>query len=126
MATENTSPGDPVAQLELTGITKQYPGTLANDAIDLSILPGEVHALLGENGAGKSTLVKIIYGVVKADAGAIRWQGELVDIKSPAHARHLGIGMVFQHFNLFDTLTVAENPDLGALWPADRPAPARA
>ena len=113
MATEHTSPGDGVAQLELTGITKRYPGTPANDAIDLRVLPGEVHALLGENGAGKSTLVKVIYGVVKADAGTIRWEGERIDIKSPAQARHLGIGMVFQHFNLFDTLTVAENIALG-------------
>jgi len=106
--TENQTP-----QLSLTGITKQYPGTLANDDIDLSVLPGEVHALLGENGAGKSTLVKIIYGVVKADAGEIRWQGDPVTIRSPSEARSLGIGMVFQHFNLFETLTVAENISLG-------------
>ena len=113
MTTDLPSPSDGVAQLDLTGITKQYPGTLANDAIDLRVMPGEVHALLGENGAGKSTLVKVIYGVVRADSGTIRWQGERVDIKSPAQARHLGIGMVFQHFNLFDTLTVAENIALG-------------
>ncbi len=100
------------AQLRLRGITKQYPGTLANDSIDLVIKPGEVHALLGENGAGKSTLVKIIYGVVKADAGEILWQGQPMHIHSPAQARRLGIGMVFQHFNLFDTLTVAENISL--------------
>jgi simple sugar transport system ATP-binding protein len=100
-------------QLAMTGITKQYPGTLANDNVDLAGLPGEVHALLGENGAGKSTLVKIIYGVVKADAGEIRWQGSPVEIRSPSEARGLGIGMVFQHFNLFETLTVAENISLG-------------
>ena len=95
--------------LDLRGITKQYPGTLANDRIDLAIMPGEVHALLGENGAGKSTLVKIIYGVVQADSGELHWRGEITDIHNPAQARHLGIGMVFQHFNLFDNLTVAEN-----------------
>ena len=101
------------AQLELTGITKQYPGVLANDHIDLAIASGEVHALLGENGAGKSTLVKMIYGVVRADEGEIKWGGEAVKITSPSQARALGIGMVFQHFNLFETLTVAENISLG-------------
>ena len=109
--------------LELKGITKRYPGTLANDRVDLRIMPGEVHALLGENGAGKSTLVKIIYGVVQADAGELYWLGERRQINNPAQARRLGIGMVFQHFNLFETLTVAENialciddsADLGAL-----------
>lgn len=101
------------ALLDLRGMTKQYPGTLANDAVDLKIEPGQVHALLGENGAGKSTLVKIIYGVVKPDAGVMRWEGEAVQVANPAHARRLGIGMVFQHFNLFDTLTVAENISLG-------------
>ncbi|MEJ2121997.1 MAG: ABC transporter ATP-binding protein [Alphaproteobacteria bacterium] len=100
-------------QLELRGITKQYPGVLANDNISLAVAPGGVHALLGENGAGKSTLVKIIYGVVKPDAGEILWNGEPTVIQNPAHARRLGIGMVFQHFNLFDTLTVAENISLG-------------
>ena len=96
-------------RLELRGITKRYPGVLANEGIDLRVAPGEIHALLGENGAGKSTLVKIIYGVVKADAGEMLWQGAPLGSHTPAQARHLGIGMVFQHFNLFDTLTVAEN-----------------
>jgi len=96
-------------QLVLRGITKQYPGCLANDSIDLRIQPGEIHALLGENGAGKSTLMKIIYGVVKPDAGEIIWQGQPVSIKDPAAARKMGIGMVFQHFSLFETLTVTEN-----------------
>ncbi|MBP2310954.1 ABC transporter ATP-binding protein [Azospirillum soli] len=100
-------------RLELRGITKRFPGCLANDAVDLVLKPGEIHALLGENGAGKSTLVKIIYGVLHADSGTIRWQGEEVTIPNPAGARRLGIGMVFQHFSLFDTLTVAENISLG-------------
>jgi ABC-type uncharacterized transport system ATPase subunit len=96
-------------RLRLTGIRKAYPAVVANDGIDLEVMPGEIHAVLGENGAGKSTLMKIIYGVVKPDAGEIRWNGERVEIASPAHARRLGIGMVFQHFSLFETLTVAEN-----------------
>uniref|UniRef100_UPI0013F6380A ABC transporter ATP-binding protein n=1 Tax=Metapseudomonas otitidis TaxID=319939 RepID=UPI0013F6380A len=96
-------------RLELLGITKRYPGCLANDRVDLAIAPGEIHALLGENGAGKSTLMKIIYGVVQPDAGEIRWQGETRRVRDPAQARALGIGMVFQHFSLFETLTVAEN-----------------
>jgi ABC-type uncharacterized transport system ATPase subunit len=96
-------------RLELKGITKVYPSVVANDAIDLSVQPGEIHALLGENGAGKSTLMKIVYGVARPDAGTIRWNGNVVAITSPARARALGIGMVFQHFSLFETLTVAEN-----------------
>ena len=99
----------PTARLQLRGITKRYPGCLANDRIDLSIDPGEIHALLGENGAGKSTLMKIIYGVTQPDAGQIVWQGEPVTMRDPAQARERGIGMVFQHFSLFETLTVAEN-----------------
>lgn len=97
------------AALELRGISKRYPGCLANDRIDLCIDAGEIHALLGENGAGKSTLMKIIYGVTRPDAGEIRWQGEPVQVRDPARARALGIGMVFQHFSLFETLSVAEN-----------------
>ena len=96
-------------RLELRGITKTYPAVVANDGIDLAIMPGEIHAVLGENGAGKSTLMKIIYGVVKPDAGSMRWNGRTVAITSPARARALGIGMVFQHFSLFETLTVSEN-----------------
>jgi simple sugar transport system ATP-binding protein len=95
--------------VELRGITKRYGELLANDRIDLAINPGEVHALLGENGAGKSTLVKILYGVVEPTAGEIFWQGRPVTIASPVQARTLGLGMVFQHFSLFDELTVAEN-----------------
>ena len=97
----------------LRGITKRFPGCLANDRVDLALLPGEIHALLGENGAGKSTLVKIIDGVLHADAGEILWEGVPVQIAGPAVARRLGIGMVFQHFSLFGSLTVAENIALG-------------
>ncbi|MBV1929398.1 MAG: ATP-binding cassette domain-containing protein, partial [Gammaproteobacteria bacterium] len=100
-------------RLELNGITKAYPGVLANDSIDLKILPGEIHALLGENGAGKSTLVKIIYGVLKADSGTIKWNGKAINIANPQAARKLGIGMIFQHFSLFEAMTVAENISLG-------------
>lgn len=96
-------------RLRLTKISKRFPGTLANDSVDLALNPGEIHALLGENGAGKSTLVKILYGVLRADTGDIFWHGERVTISSPSAARALGIGMVFQHFSLFETLTVAEN-----------------
>ncbi len=104
MTDENTS-----YQLELDGISKIYPSVIANDRIKLKVRAGEIHAVLGENGAGKSTLMKMIYGVSKPDAGKIYWQGERVEIENPAQARQLGIGMVFQHFSLFETLTVVEN-----------------
>jgi simple sugar transport system ATP-binding protein len=101
-------------RLELRGISKRYPGgVLANDDVGFAVMPGEIHALLGENGAGKSTLVKIIYGVLQADAGAIRWNGREVTIASPKEARRLGIGMVFQQFSLFEAMTVLENIALG-------------
>jgi simple sugar transport system ATP-binding protein len=106
--------------LVLRGIVKQFPGCLANDHVDLTIGKGEIHALLGENGAGKSTLVKIIYGVMKPDAGSMIWNGQPVSIASPAQARALGIGMVFQHFSLFEALTVSENIALGLNDPKDR------
>jgi simple sugar transport system ATP-binding protein len=99
--------------IELQGMTKAFPGVLANDSVDLKIKPGEVHALLGENGAGKSTLVKMIYGILKPDSGSILYNGKRVEIDTPAHARKLGIAMVFQHFSLFDSLTVVENISLG-------------
>ncbi len=99
--------------LELKGMTKSFPGVLANDSIDLNIKSGEIHALLGENGAGKSTLVKMIYGILKPDSGTLLFQGKAVNIHTPAHARKLGIAMVFQHFSLFDSLTVVENISLG-------------
>lgn len=96
-------------RLELRDITKRYPGCVANDAISLKVAPGEIHALLGENGAGKSTLMRIIYGVTQADAGEILWDGRPVRFEGPVDARRHGIGMVFQHFSLFETLTVGEN-----------------
>src|SRR6218665_1064592 len=100
-------------RLELIGISKQYPAVKANDNVSLRVKPGEIHAVLGENGAGKSTMMKMIYGAVRPDEGEIRWNGQPVQVASPAHARALGISMVFQHFSLFDTLTAAENVWLG-------------
>jgi ABC-type uncharacterized transport system ATPase subunit len=100
-------------QLQLTGIVKAYPAVVANDGVSLTVHPGEIHAVLGENGAGKSTLMKIIYGAIKPDAGELRFQGKVVHIKDPREARALGIAMVFQHFSLFDTISVAENVWLG-------------
>jgi general nucleoside transport system ATP-binding protein len=101
------------SRLSLSHVTKRYPAVVANDAVSLTVQPGEIHAVLGENGAGKSTLMKIIYGAVKPDAGEIRFNGEGVNIRNPQEARRLGISMVFQHFSLFDTLSVAENVWLG-------------
>ena len=98
--------------LELRGISKIYPSVVANDNIDLQLATGEIHAVLGENGAGKSTLMKLIYGVTQPDSGDIIWQGKKVRVKNPAQARALGIGMVFQHFSLFESLTVAQNISL--------------
>jgi len=100
-------------RLELVDITKRYPGVLAVDRVSLEVAPGEIHAVLGENGAGKSTLMKVIYGVTLPDSGELCWNGEHVQITSPEKARRLGIAMVFQHFSLFETLTVAENVWLG-------------
>jgi simple sugar transport system ATP-binding protein len=96
-------------RLELRGIRKAYPSVVANDGIDLVVAPGEIHAVIGENGAGKSTLMKVIYGMVRPDAGEMLWEGREAVVRTPADAQRLGIGMVFQHFALFDTLTVAQN-----------------
>ncbi|MDX1452079.1 MAG: ATP-binding cassette domain-containing protein, partial [Oleiphilaceae bacterium] len=96
-------------RLRLRDISKSFGNCLANDRVSLSIAAGEIHAVLGENGAGKSTLMKIIYGVEQADSGSLLWQGEPLHNHHPSRARELGIGMVFQHFTLFETLTVAEN-----------------
>ncbi|HEV7259763.1 MAG TPA: ABC transporter ATP-binding protein [Bosea sp. (in: a-proteobacteria)] len=117
-----TQPPDQTVRprLALSHISKSFPGVKANEDISLSVRPGELHALLGENGAGKSTLVKIIYGVQQADEGAIAWDGETVAIPSPKAARKLGIGMVFQHFSLFDAMTVIENIALGLDETVDR------
>ncbi len=110
-ATDVRAPRRPTGTptLEAIGITKDFATLRANDNIDFAIRPGEIHALLGENGAGKSTLVKILYGALQPTAGEIRWKGRPVAIANPAAARALGIGMVFQHFSLFDALTVTEN-----------------
>ncbi len=102
-----------IPRLQLAHITKRYPAVVANSDVSLTVQPGETHAVLGENGAGKSTLMKIIYGSVKPDEGSVMWNGQPVHIRNPQEARALGISMVFQHFSLFDTLTVAENVWLG-------------
>jgi ABC-type uncharacterized transport system ATPase subunit len=95
--------------LDVRGLTKVFGTLRACDGVDLDIARGEIHALLGENGAGKSTLVKMLFGSLEPNAGEIRWNGEPVRIASPSEARRLGIGMVFQHFSLFEALTAAEN-----------------
>jgi simple sugar transport system ATP-binding protein len=100
-------------RLELEGVTKAFPGVLANDHVSFAVKPGAIHALLGENGAGKSTLVKMIYGVLHPDEGEIRVDGKPVAIPNPRAARAMGIGMVFQHFSLFEALSVLENIALG-------------
>ena len=109
-------------RLALKGIRKVYPSVIANDGIDLAVMPGEIHAVLGENGAGKSTLMKVIYGVIRPDEGEILWEGRHVTVLNPAQARELGIGMVFQHFSLFETLTVVQNVALALPGEFDLPA----
>jgi len=99
--------------LQLRGITKRFPGVLANDHIDLSLEEGEIHALLGENGAGKTTLMNILYGLYQPDEGEIHVRGRRVEIRSPSDAIAGGIGMVHQHFMLIPVFTVAENVMLG-------------
>lgn len=108
-----TADTGPPPRLELRGVTKRFPGVVANDGVGFKVGPGEIHALLGENGAGKSTLVKIIYGVLHADEGEIVWDGRPVRVADPKAARALGVGMVFQHFSLFEAMTVLENVALG-------------
>ena len=111
MVTENTNlvMGHPKPLLALRGITKEFPGVVANDHINLDIFAGEIHVILGENGAGKSTLMKIIYGFYQPDSGEMFIQGEEVTIRSPKDSRQIGIGMVFQNFSLIPAMTVAEN-----------------
>src|ERR1700683_3844564 len=99
--------------LRAVGISKLYGTFLANDGIDLDLFPAEIHALLGENGAGKSTLVKVMYGLIQPNEGELRWMNRKIVLGGPSEARELGIGMVFQHFTLFENLTVAENVALG-------------
>ena len=102
------------AIIELAGITKRFPGVLANSRISLQVAPGEIHALVGENGAGKSTLMKILYGLYQPDEGSIAVRGTRVTLDSPRHAIVLGIGMVHQHFMLIPRFTVTENVILGS------------
>src|SRR5271156_297030 len=103
-------PGGPLSGatplLQTVGLTKRYGAFLANDRIDIDIWPSQIHALLGENGAGKSTLVKTIYGLIQPSEGEMLWQGERMTLSGPSEARGRGIGMVFQHFSLFENLTV--------------------
>lgn len=103
-----------MAAIELRGITKRFPGVVANDNVNLTVLAGEIHAICGENGAGKSTLMKILYGIQAPDEGEMLVHGTTVQLKSPADAIDLGIGMVHQHFKLADYLTVLENVILGS------------
>src|ERR1043166_2655225 len=105
--------------LELRGITKIFPGTVAHDNSDLDLRRGEVHALLGENGAGKTTLMNVLYGLSKPDEGEILVEGKTVSFSSPKDAIQRGIGMVHQHFMLIPVMTVAENIVLG-IEPSDK------
>ncbi len=114
MTNDNGNSGRPrIEHLELKGVTKRFPGVLANDRVDFDVRSGEVHALLGENGAGKSTLMKVLYGMYAPDEGEIWLDGKPVSIASPTDAIELGIGMIHQHFMLVESLTVAENVALG-------------
>src|SRR5580700_5176452 len=106
-------PGRSEPLLSAVSISKRYGDFLANDCIDLDLFPAEIHALLGENGAGKSTLVKVMYGLIQPSGGELRWMGQKIVLAGPSEARDLGIGMVFQHFTLFENLNVAENVALG-------------
>src|SRR5690348_6481643 len=99
--------------VEMRGIVKQFPGVLANNHVDFSVRPGEVHALVGENGAGKSTLMNILYGLIKPDSGEILINGKPVHMAGPRDAISLGIGMVHQHFMLIPVFSVGENIMLG-------------
>jgi simple sugar transport system ATP-binding protein len=115
MTNNNTLPSGRtrIDHLEMKGITKRFPGVLANDRVDFDVRAGEVHALLGENGAGKSTLMKVLYGMYAPDEGELWLNGAPASIDSPTDAIELGIGMIHQHFMLVETLTVAENVALG-------------
>ena len=110
---EATSPHVSGGGIEVRGVTKRFPGVVANQDVNITIRPATVHALIGENGAGKSTLMKILYGVQRADEGTITLDGEEMRFSTPTDAIKVGIGMVFQHFMLADNLTVLENVVLG-------------
>jgi len=99
--------------LRMIGVSKSFPGVLALDSVDLDVLPGEVHVLLGENGAGKSTLMKVLSGAVRRDAGEIELDGQRVEINSPRDAQALGVRIIYQELTLVPYLTVAENIFLG-------------
>jgi len=118
MTTAKTRSGgaglDGAPLVALKGITKQFPGVLANDSVDLELRGGEIHALIGENGAGKSTLMRVLYGLYPPDEGQILVRGNPARIGSPRDAIAFGIGMVHQHFVLVDRFTVTENVVLGA------------
>ena len=107
-----SSSDNDVYLLEAKNITKKFGEFTANDKVSIGLVAGEIHALLGENGAGKSTLVKMMYGSLQPTSGELYWNGKKVNIKSPAMARDLGVGMVFQHFSLFESLNVVENISL--------------
>ena len=99
--------------IEFKNITKKFPRVIANNKVSFNIKKSTVHALLGENGAGKSTLVKVLYGLLEPEEGHIYFNNEILKITSPSEARQKGIGMVFQHFSLFESLTVRDNLILG-------------
>ncbi|MBU1803217.1 MAG: ATP-binding cassette domain-containing protein, partial [Actinobacteria bacterium] len=109
-----SNPVPEVPAVRLQGIGKRFPGVIANDNINIDVMRGTIHAIVGENGAGKSTLMKILYGVQRPDSGTIEVDGTQVSMGSPADAIKSGVGMVFQHFQLADNLTVLENVVLGA------------
>src|SRR5919109_4496962 len=112
-----TRMNDPLPLIELRGITKRFPGVIACDRVDLRVYPDEIHVLLGENGAGKTTLMQILYGLYQPDTGEIWVDGRRMRMRSPKDAARAGIGMVFQHFTLIPSLTVAENIALAAPGP---------
>ncbi|RFU83933.1 ABC transporter ATP-binding protein [Streptomyces triticagri] len=112
MTPQPPDPSEPA--FELIGISKEFPGTLANDRVDLAVRRGEIHALMGENGAGKSTLMSVLYGMLRPDAGTVKVDGREVSFASPGDAMAAGLGMAHQSFKLFDSLTVTENVVYGA------------
>ena len=112
------------AILSVEHVSKKFPGVQALDDVQLEVVRGEVHALVGENGAGKSTLMKILAGAYHRDRGHIRFKGEEVELRTPHEAQALGISIIYQEFNLMPHLTVAENIFLGREPRMKRPAPA--